>query len=284
MSQSASVGGPGYAASELRTKFIELEYRYLIESSFHSDDLRNQIIQFYLLVAGIAATAIVGLAQLASKPSTTPVGVPDFPVWSYSTLAFFVGLVGVALIPIFVRLRRVVIECLQGTVLLKGYVEQTLGAEGHAQFGAAMIWDTVSLPTDEHYATASFVLIFVVMLLDSAMFCLGLTLARPAWLSWEAWGLWSLGVSILVLTAQVIIYRLLLYRELRRAMASDRLADKWAALELTPKAATRLAPPRILRPIVTAALVGGAVVLLCAAAAFVFTVRDVLAVIYYSLT
>ena len=53
-------------SDELRTKFVELEYNYLTESSFHSDHLRNQFIQFYLLIAGVAATVIAALMGAAT--------------------------------------------------------------------------------------------------------------------------------------------------------------------------------------------------------------------------
>ena len=49
-------------------------------------------------------------------------------------------------------------------------------------------------------STASFMLVFVVMLLDSAMFGLSAASLKPAWLSWEAWGMWSLALSIVLLT------------------------------------------------------------------------------------
>ena len=283
MPDGASQVSPDGAVSELRTKFVELEYRYLIESSFHSDNLRNQIIQFYLLVAGLAATAIVGLAQLAAKSGTESASRLDFPAWSYGALAFFVALVGVMMIPIFVRLRRVVMECLQGTVLLKRYVQQAMTAQRGEVFDAAMIWDADSLPTDEHYLTASFMLVLVVMLLDSAMFALSAASLRPTWLSWETWGMWSLTLGIFLLTVQVVVYRWLLYRELRRALTSDRLALKWAALGLMLEDDGGFTPPRILGPIVKAALVGGICVLLFSFIALALTAYDLLTLISRSL-
>ncbi len=79
MSEGANPTDADDAVSDLRTKFVELEYRYLVDSSFHSDNLRNQIIQFYLLVADLAATAIVGLAQLSARPGAGSPNQLDFP-------------------------------------------------------------------------------------------------------------------------------------------------------------------------------------------------------------
>ncbi len=283
MSEGANPANADSSTNELRTKFVELEYRYLVESSFHSDNLRNQIIQFYLLVAGLAATAIVGLAQLSATRGTSAPSGLDFPTWSYGALAFFVGLTGVIMIPIFVRLRRVVMECLQGTVLLKRYVQQAMRTQDGGGFDAAMIWDADSLPTDEHYLTASFMLVFVVMLLDSAMFALSAASLKPAWLSWEAWGLWSLTLGIVLLTIQVVVYRWLLYRELRRALTSDRLGLKWAALGMTLEDDKGFTPPRIVGPIIKAVIVGCAAVGLCGLTALVLTARDLLTLIRSSL-
>lgn len=186
------------------------EYDNFNQSSFHSDNLRNQIIQFYLILVGAAATAIVGIAQLQAG-GTSAVPLANQVLWPFSAIAFFIGLIGIIMLPIFVRLRRVVLECLAGTVLIKRYVERNLGKTGDTLFGSAMLWDARSLPLDENYLTASFVLVFVVMLLSSVMVALGVflhlyegLLAQRA----ELYGAfaWSLFVGFAVLTVQVIAY------------------------------------------------------------------------------
>lgn len=249
---------------ELRTKLIELEYEYLTQSSFHTDHLRNQFIQFYLLIVGVAATAIVGLAQMQADAQQAGGASPVAPLWAFSGIAFFIGAVGLVMIPIFARLRRIVLECLQGTVLLKRYTEELVGQSGDELFASALLWDASSLPTDEYYLTASFLLVFVFMLLDSAMFTLGILLVLSESLSAPAVGLESLAVGTGLLTLQVILYRCLVWREIRKARASDRLEEKWGELEI----GAEVSPPSLWSPVVQALLVGGTLTTLLALAAF----------------
>ena len=65
------------------------EYDNFNQSSFHSDGLRNQIIEFYLILVGAAATAIVGIAQLEAKNSPTSTAFGDRALWPFSAIALF---------------------------------------------------------------------------------------------------------------------------------------------------------------------------------------------------
>ncbi len=210
--------------TDLTEKFIELEHNYLTESSFHSDALRNQFIEFYLLIAGAAGTAVVGLAQMQDKNS------PPIPTWALGGIAVFIGLIGFIMIPIFVRLRRNVLECLQGTVLIKRYVEQH--CPDPTDFRRAMLWDSNSLPRDESYVSASFLLIFVFMVLDSAMFALAALVwgYRPEHPMWAV--LWSAALGVFLLTFEVIFYRWRLYAEIKSANDKNNLKKKWKELDL----------------------------------------------------
>jgi hypothetical protein len=246
----SGLAGPAAPGDELRKSFVELEYGYLTQSSFHSDGLRNQIIQFYLIIAGAAGTILLGLAQLrgGAAPSREE-------AWLFSAIAAFIGLVGLVMLPIFVRLRRVVLECLQGTVLLKLYALRALEEEGDRRFASALLWDYRSLPTDESFSTASFLLIFVVMLLDSGMFSIAAFLPLSARLPGLAAALWSLAAGLAALTLQVALYRVLFWREVRRAMASDRLREKWR--DLVGEGEPEAAGPALAQPLLKALVVGG---------------------------
>jgi hypothetical protein len=230
------------------------EYDNFIQSSFHSDGLRNQIIQFYLVLVGAAATAIVGIAQLQAGS----VAASERALWPFSAIALFIGLIGVVMLPIFVRLRRVVLECLTGTVLLKRYAERAVGQAGDTLFRSAMLWDSKSLPLDENYFTASFVLVFVVMLLSSVMVALSVflrlfevLLARGA----EGYpaAAWSLAAGLSLLTLQVIAYRVWLRYEIQKFIRNDDLRVKWRALGIT----TEIREPALERPIIEALVVLG---------------------------
>ncbi|MBI4674002.1 MAG: hypothetical protein HY741_20340 [Chloroflexi bacterium] len=232
---------------ELRDELIELEYNYLTQSSFRSDELRDRIFQFYLLIVSTAAAAILGLTQLA-KPEQLP-GAPFDPLtikWALALLAGLIGVIGVVMVPIFVRLRRVVIECLQGTVLLKRYV---LNVVNEKRFGDAFIWDDRTLPRDENYSSASFLLIFVFMLLDTVMLSLPFYLWLSDWLRPFAALLWTLVVFIPLVTLQVIVYRYMLGRELAAAIERNRFMVKWVRLGIE---ATPDLQPQIRKPLLQA--------------------------------
>jgi hypothetical protein len=163
------------------------------------------------------------------------------------------------MLPIFARLRRVVLECLQGTALLKRYVEEVVNAHQDQEFSSALLWDARTLPTDEGYLTASFVLIFVMMLLSSVMFALGATLQMPPDKLPLPYGWWSLAIWTSVLTLQVMFYRWLLWRELTRAIENDRLGDKWGALDISQ---SEILQPKRDEPLLAALSLGGAATLI----------------------
>lgn len=254
--ETAHGGGSGSAVAELRTKLVELEYEYLVQSSLHSDGLRNQIIQFYLIIASAAASAILGLAKIQAESTQAGQTQPMVATWVFSVIAGFIGVIGVVMLPIFVRLRRVVLECLQGTVLLKRYAVQVVSKSGDQDFESSMLWDGHSLPTDERYLTASFILIFVVILLDSSMLAISSLLLLSERLPYQAAGLWSLAFGTAILTVQVVVYRWLLWHEIRNAMESDKLRVKWSKL-MTGQGDPKLEGPALRNPLIGALLVGG---------------------------
>jgi hypothetical protein len=45
-------------------RFLETEYAYVTQSSFHTDTLRDRYIEFYILLIGAAFSGILGIAQL----------------------------------------------------------------------------------------------------------------------------------------------------------------------------------------------------------------------------
>lgn len=235
------------------------EYDNFNQSSFHSDGLRNQIIEFYLILVGAAATAIVGIAQLEAKNSPTSTAFGDRALWPFSAIALFIGLIGIVMLPIFVRLRRVVLECLSGTVLIKRYAERLIVAPDDALFSSAMLWDANSLPLDESYFTASFVLVFLVMLLSSVM--VGLSVFLRLYEELLAAGkdvypaeLWSLVFGLGLLTLQMVVYRIWLWNEIRNFIEHDRLREKWKALGLDSK---RVKNPALVIPVLGAFLLPG---------------------------
>lgn len=238
--------------TDLRDELIELEYRYLTESSFRSDELRDRIFQFYLLIVSTAAAVILGLVQFTRGDVNTllPIDAGTFR-WALGALAFMIGIIGVVMVPIFVRLRRVVIECLQGTVLLKRY---TLNAVNEKRFGDAFIWDDRTLPRDENYGSASFLLVLVFMILDTLMLTLPLYLVLFELYRPFTALLATLLCFVPLLTIQVLFYRYALWRQLTQAMERNQFKTKWARLgmELVPNI-----EPQLRQPLLRALSAGG---------------------------
>lgn len=250
-------------ANELVRDLLKLEYDNFVQSGFHTDGLRNQIIQFYLILVGAAATAIVGLAQLQQGGQAAGAANP-VSFWQFGGIAFFIGLIGIMMLPIFVRLRRVALECLAGTVLIKKYSARVI-EKSDQLFAHALLWDAHSLPTDENYLTASFVLIFIFMTLSSSMIALALFLAFlerlvPLKLSIIPAAWWSASLGLALLTLQVIVYRVWLWFEIRNFIRSDQLSKKWHALDIGPE--PKLQEPALTIPLVKALVVLGGITLL----------------------
>ncbi len=234
---------------------IQLEYTYLTQSSFRSDELRDRIFQFYLVIVSTAAAAILGLTQLAA-PNSSPLAAFDTPTFrvAFSTLALLIGAIGFVMIPIFVRLRRVVIECLQGTVLIKRYV---MNSVNERRFSDAFIWDDRTMPHDESYGSASFLLIFVFILLDTVMLTLPVYLWTSDWLRAFPALVWTLIIFVPVATGQVMWYRYRLWKELSVALDRNRFTAKWVRLGMEGAADFH---PQLREPLLRAFLIGGILV------------------------
>jgi len=135
--------------------FLEAEYAYVTQSSFHTDTLRDRYIEFYLLLTGAAFSGVLGLAQ-------SKVTIPPYVL---GLISLFLAIVGVFEVSIFARLRRVVIESLQASTLIKmHYIKH------YPYLERAFFWDTKTVPRRERPYTASFLLVLLVIFLDSAMF------------------------------------------------------------------------------------------------------------------
>lgn len=252
---------------DLRDKFIELEYGYLTQSSFHSDELRDRIFQFYLLIVSTAAAVIIGLTQFLNNNQKSSNFDFNTLLTALDVLALFIGIVGVLMLPIFARLRRVVLECLQGTVLLRRYAQDTVN---EARFASAFIWDADSLPRDESYVTASFLLVFIFMLLDTLMLTMPLFLLLSGLsLKTIVIILWTLAVAVVLLTLQVIFYRWYLAHELRLANKNNAIARKWEALGMSYPQENK---PQLRQPLFKALLVGFGFTLVFAAIAWALQV------------
>ena len=103
-------GGPDFS-------FLEKEYDYVTQSSFHTDKLRDRYIEFYILLTGAAFSGILGLAQ-SGKVTISP--------YVLGLISLFLAIVGAFEVLIFVRLRRVVIESLQASTLTKCTTSNTI--------------------------------------------------------------------------------------------------------------------------------------------------------------
>lgn len=124
------------ADSDALTALLAREHDYLKESSFHCDSLRDRFIQLYLVLAGSALSGAVALAG-SDRPLLPEV---------LAVLTGSLALVGVMVLLMLVRLRRVSVECMQGMALIKLAVRGGLDAAARARLADTLIWDEQSLP------------------------------------------------------------------------------------------------------------------------------------------
>ncbi len=190
--------------------FLETEYAYVTQSSFHTDTLRDRYIEFYILLIGAAFSGILGIAQL---------GQATISPYVLGLIALFLAIVGVFEVLIFVRLRRVVIESLQASTLIKMcYIKH------YPHLEPVFLWDTETLPKRERLYTASFLLVLLVIFLDSAMF------ATSAYFFLEAqvliWLPWRLALSVFVFGFALLLQAWLYLRRINKELEKTGYAEK----------------------------------------------------------
>jgi hypothetical protein len=134
------------------------EYEYITQSSLHTDDLRDRFTQYYLILVGAAFTVMLGIAQL-DNTTVHPI--------VFALISFVLFLVGLILVFIFARLRKIVVESMLASALIKEYYKTRVAPGAGLQH--ALLWDGASVPEKEKLTTASFLLVLMVIILNSAM-------------------------------------------------------------------------------------------------------------------
>jgi hypothetical protein len=205
-------------------KLLGHEFEYVAQSSFHTDKLRDQYIQFYILLTSAVLSGAIAVVQF-------DVAIPPAIL---SLIAILIGLIGFLEVFIFVRLRVVVIECMQASVLLKQYAFRNLPDDQREQFESAFLWSDASLPDPFNMLSASSLLVVLVIILDSAMF-------GAAYLIPQAGDAIDIGIAITLVLALVVLqilgYRWRLRVELEKSQYETKLAQLRAAIpgRVTPE-------------------------------------------------
>lgn len=220
-SNSASDSSPHPpGVDDIDLRLLALEHEYVASSSFHTDDLRDKFIQYYLIIVGVAFTLMIGLIE------NTRVDVAIFAI--ISSVLFLIGLV---LMLVLVRLRRIVWECIAATTLIKEYYKKH--AVHAPDLSNALLWDEGSMPS-ERWHSATSLLALLVAILDSTMLgsALFLVMARsdlnasslPNPLSQPL--LPAIVLFVASAVAQWLFYFWRLEWEKDQAQVNTRLADK----------------------------------------------------------
>ncbi len=211
---------PGSSPEDIDLRLLEMEYEYVTNSSFHTDDLRDKFIQYYLIIVGVAFTLMIGLIE------NTKVDVAIFAI--ISLVLFSIGIV---LMFVLVRLRRIVWECIAATALIKEYYKRH--AVNANDLKHALLWDEGSMPSEQWHSATSLLALLVSILgstmLGSALF---LILARsdlntnslpdplgPVMLP-------AIGLFFIAAATQWIVYFWRLRWEIDQAKPKTRLAEK----------------------------------------------------------
>jgi hypothetical protein len=208
---TASGGGDAVDLS-----LLEREYEYVTQSSFHTDELRDRFIQFYMLLAGIAFSIVIGLAQMENA-NPEPL--------AFAVVGVVVFLVGAGLVLIFVRLRRIVWECLLASVLIKEYFRKH--AAHPDDLGNALFWDRATAPPQkEKWYSASSLLVLLIAILGSAMLGMALYFVLEQFqllnepFDHAAW-LWSVALFAVSTAVQWTVYFRRVEKEKVRAIAQS---------------------------------------------------------------
>ena len=192
------------------TGLLAREHDYLKESSFHSDSLRDRFIQLYLVLAGSALSGAVALAG-SDRPLLPEV---------LAVLTGSLALVGLMVLLMLVRLRRVAVECMQGMVLIKVAIGRDLDPAAKSRLADTLIWDDQSLPRPPgyrnslrtvHALSAGVVMLLAGLLAGAALF-FGVQAASGV-PDGRALG-WSAIVGLAAILAQYRLYIALLRREM----------------------------------------------------------------------
>lgn len=154
-------------------EILAREYAYLKESSFHSDSLRDRFIQLYLVLAG---SALSGAVALASKDQPL---LPEVLAGLTGGLAW----VGIGVLLMLIRLRRIAVECMQGMSRIKDSLRAPLGAAERRRVDDAILWDHGTVPRAPswrgdshkvHFLSAGIVVLLTALLVGAAAFYLQL--------------------------------------------------------------------------------------------------------------
>lgn len=172
MVYNASTDSATKTSSDGKTEqFLLAEYEYLTESSFHTDKLRDQFIQYYLILVGVVLSIMVALPEIDAI-------VVDPLIYGLASFLLFV--VGAVLVAVMIRLRRVVWETYNGTALIKNYFLKH--AAQPDDLYNALLWDASTVPKEEKWYTATSLLAILVMLLNSSMLGASVLLLAASWL------------------------------------------------------------------------------------------------------
>ena len=183
------------------TELLIAEYDYAAQCAFQAHEDRARVSSYYLVSAGTAVAAILGVQREDVMPSMRIGFAAIF------ALLFVVGLLTLLQM---IRLRQAWFDSARAMNRIKEYY-QNLYRE--ANLSSALAWTTSSLPPPNKFWSVAFLLALSVMIIDAA--------AAAGSIIFYGYGTgykvfyrgWAIAVGMFLLAAQIVVYRLLLRRK-----------------------------------------------------------------------
>jgi len=182
------------------SEILIAEYQYAAQSAFQAHEDRARVSSYYLVSAGTAVAAILGVQREDVMPSLSIGFAAIFAV------LFFVGILTLLQM---IRLRQAWYESAHAMNRLKEYF---VNIYREAEIARAFAWTRQTLPPRSKTWSVAFLLALSVMLIDAC--------AAGGSIIFYGYGTygddvlyrnWAIAVAVFLLIAQIIIYRHLLH-------------------------------------------------------------------------
>ena len=144
-------------------KILIAEFEYAKETATQAMNDRHTLVNYYLIITGVVASAVVGLLKINFSNnihSTTSVDITKIP----AILLFLLYVVGILYLVQLIRLRQAWIDSAQAMNKIKDHYFHELKDK---QIKNAFKWTSKSLPKPEKLFTIFFLSSLLIIILDT---------------------------------------------------------------------------------------------------------------------
>jgi hypothetical protein len=184
------------------SEMLVAEYDYAAQCAFQAHEDRARVSSYYLVSAGTAVAAILGVQREDVMPSLT---------MGFAAIFAILFIIGVLTLLQMIRLRQAWYDSAGAMNQIKNFYQQRFP---DAELARAFAWTSSTLPVRGKFWSVAFLLAFSVILIDAC--------AAGGSIIFYGYGVYgddvvfrnvAIGVGVALLIAQIIIYRLLLRKK-----------------------------------------------------------------------